>query len=116
MEQTLPLEAAELTLGGEPLRWLVGKEQRIVSRGDVYGRSWDTERFRAVMDAMLEREYHKNLIYLAIRDGATAVRSIAERTGLPLRRISHLLADLEKTSRVEFKGMQDKKPVFAALA
>jgi hypothetical protein len=112
----LPLAAAELTLGGEPLRWLVGKEHKIVSHGDVYGRPWDTQRFRTVMDEMLEREYHKNLIYLAIREGASAVRPIAARTGLPLRRISHLLADLEKTNRVEFKGMQDKKPVFAALA
>jgi hypothetical protein len=64
---------------------------------------------------MLEREYQKNLIYLAIKYGDTNVRAIRERTGIEILRISYLLADMERTSMVEFTGMEDSKPVFAAL-
>jgi predicted transcriptional regulator len=109
------LSAAEMTLGGAALRWLVGKEAKLTTSGDVYGREWDTQRYESVMDAMLEREYHKNLIYQAVKEGCTSVRDICKRVGLELKKVSYLLADLEKTNQIEFKCMEDRKPVFAAL-
>ncbi len=112
---TLELAAAEETLSGETTRWLVGKEIQITTKGDVYGRRWDTETFEQIIDANMEREYHKNLILQAIKDGHTAPRDISGRIGLDLRRISYLLADMEKTNTVEFKKMEACKPVFAAL-
>jgi hypothetical protein len=104
-----------MTVGAESLRWLVGKELKITTRGDVYGRQWDPDNYERIMDSVLEREYHKNLIYLAIKQGNQSVRKISRRTGLELKRVSYLLADLEKTNRVAFEGMQDSKPVFTVL-
>jgi coenzyme F420-reducing hydrogenase alpha subunit len=111
----IELAAAEMTLAGETLRWMVGKEVKITTDGDVYGRKWDAESFETILDAVLEREYQKNLIYQAIKDGSTSVRDINEKIGLDLKRISYLLADLEKTNKVEFTGMKDRIPVFAVL-
>jgi hypothetical protein len=111
----MELSACGMTVNSEALRWLVGKEVTITSDGDVYGRTWSAERYRDVLDYILEREYHKNLIYLSLKKGCTSVRDISHRIGLDLKRISYLLADLEKTNRVEFKGMEDSKPVFAVL-
>jgi hypothetical protein len=111
----LQLNAAEKTLNGENMRWMVGKENTLIKKGDVYGRKWDQEKLEAAIDSSLEREYHKNLIYCAIKDGYTSVRDISQKIGLELKRISYLLADMEKTSMVSFKGMEDKKPVFAAI-
>ena len=62
----LELEAALMTVNGETLRWLVSKELKITTQGDVYGRKWDTASYESIMDSVLEREYHKNLIYRAI--------------------------------------------------
>ena len=112
---SLALEACELTVNDETIRWLVGKEVKITREGDVYGRSWDVEKYESVMFKELEREYQKNMIYLAIREGAASVREVSTRIGVDLLRVSYLLADLERTNRVEFTGMQDSKPVFAAL-
>ena len=109
------LAAAEMTLAGETLRWMVGKEVKITTDGDVYGRKWDTKSFETILDAVLEREYQKNLIYQAVKEGYTSVRDINEKIGLDLERISYLLADLEKTNKVEFTGMNDRIPVFAVL-
>jgi len=109
------LAAAEETLAGETLRWMVGKEVKITTGGDVYGRQWDVDSYETILDSMLEREYHKNLIYQAVKEGHTSVRDISEKIGLELGRISYLLADLEKTNKVEFKGMEDRIPVFAVL-
>jgi len=109
------LAAAEMTLAGETLRWMVGKEVKITTHGDVYGRKWDTESFETILNAVLEREYQKNLIYRAVKEGYTSVRDINKKIGLDLKRISYLLADLEKTNKVEFTGMKDRIPVFAVL-
>jgi len=111
----MALEAADMTVNGEAIRWLVGKEVKITTKGDVYGRSWDVEAYEAILHKELEREYQKNLIVLAIQKGSTSVRMISAEIGVDLLRVSYLLADLEKTNRVEFTGMEDSKPVFAAL-
>ena len=109
------LAAAERTLSGETLRWIVGKEYKVTTQGDVYGRKWDTDSYESVMDSVLEREYHKNLILQAIKADCTSVRSIKDKIGLDLGRISYLLADMEKTNMVQFSGMKDNIPVFTAL-
>jgi predicted Rossmann fold nucleotide-binding protein DprA/Smf involved in DNA uptake len=93
----------------------VSKELNITAKGDVYGRKWDTASYESIMDAVLEREYHKNLIYLAIERGNESVRKISTQTGLELKKVSYLLADLEKTNRVAFNAMEDYKPVFSVL-
>jgi len=111
----MQIEAAERTVDDEAIRWLVGKEVPITTKGDVYGRSWDVDKYEKVLDTALEREYHNNLIVLAIKDGFTSVRDISQKTGLEVLRVSYLLADLERVGRVEFTGMTDAKPVFAAL-
>lgn len=111
----LELEACEMTVSDETIRWLVGKEVKITKEGDVYGRSWDLEKYESVLYDELEREFQKNLIYLAIREGATSVREVSAKIDIDLLRVSYLLADLERTNRVEFTGMQESKPVFAAL-
>lgn len=109
------LNAVEMTLDDETVRWIVGKEVKITSQGDVYGREWDIESFESTLDSVLERIYHKNLIYLAIKEGFTSVRDVNKKTGLDLEWISRLIAEMEKTSRVSFTGMKNKIPVFAAL-
>ncbi len=62
----------------------VGKAQTLTAKGDVYGRKWEKERFESVLDTMLEREYTKNLILVAIKEGFTSVRDISGETGLEL--------------------------------
>ena len=94
---------------------MVGKEIKITTGGDVYGRQWDVDSYETILDSVLEREYQKNLIYQAVKDGYASVRDISEKIGLELKRVSYLLADLEKTNKVEFKGMEDRIPVFAVL-
>ncbi len=109
------LAAAELTLAQETLRWMVGKEVKITTKGDVFGRQWDTDKFESILDVLLEREYQKNLILQAVKQGHTSVRDIHKKIGLDLKRISYLLADMENRNIVEFVGMKESKPVFAAL-
>ena len=111
----MELDAAELTVNKEEIRWLVSKEVRITTKGDVYGRPWDIEKYEKILNKELEREYQNNLIILTIGKGSTSVREISKQTGLELLRVSYLLADLERTNRVGFTGMTDSKPVFAIL-
>ena len=111
----LQLDAAEAALTSETLRWMVGKEHKITTSGDVYGRSWDVARYEKTLDSVLEREYQSQLILQAIKNGCQSVRDIKDRIGIELRRISYLLADMEKRNLVEFRGMEACKPVFAAI-
>ncbi len=111
----LQLRAAEMVVKGEVMRWLVGKQHKITSAGDVYGRPWKEEKLQQVLDDALLREYQKSLIYLAIKSGTTSVRQVAEQTEIEVLRVSYLLADLEQKKLVEFTGMEESIPVFAAL-
>ena len=111
----MALDAAEATLASETIRWMVGKEVKTTTKGDVYGRKWDVKSFEAILNDVLEREYHTYLIREAIKAGNGAPREISAETGLDLRRVSYLIADMEKRSMVEFPGMEERKPVFAAL-
>jgi hypothetical protein len=112
---SLQLAAAERTLASETIRWAVGKEVKITTKGDVYKRRWDADTYESILYRVLEREYQVNLILSAIQKGCAAPRDIRDKTGLELRRISYLLADMEKRSLVEFKGMDACKPIFAAI-
>ncbi len=108
------LDAVEAVLGGETLRWTVGKQVRITTKGDVYGRPWDSDTFERILDDMLDREYRVQIILQAIKGGCRSPREVNAEIGLPLHEISHLLSDMEKRSLVVFKGMEDRKPVFEA--
>lgn len=114
-QHAMQLQAAEMVVKGEVMRWLVGKQHTITSKGDVYGRPWEKEKLQQVLDDALVREYQKSLIYLAIKSGTTSVRPVAEQTGIEVLRVSYLLADLEQQKLVEFQGMEESIPVFAAL-
>jgi len=92
----------------------MGKAVSLIARGDVYGRRWDEERLTPILKSVLEREYHQNLIYLALREGHASVRDIGKRTGLDLLRISRLLSEMEKTNQAVFKGHQNRAPQFEA--
>jgi len=111
----MALDAARRTLDGEFVRWTVGKEKLITDHGDVYGRSWDAERFESIVDSIAGSELEKSLIYVALQQGCTSVREVATKTGMDMARISFLMADMERTGMIEFKGMTDHKPQFAAV-
>jgi len=111
----MQLAAADMVVKSEVMRWLVGKQHKITSAGDVYGRPWSADKLGKVIDDALLREYQKSLIYLAIKSGTSAVRAVAEQTGIEVLRVSYLLADLEQKKMVEFTGMVESIPVFAAL-
>ncbi len=103
-----------MTAQSETLRWLTGKAGSLISNGDVYGRRWDEERLAPILKSALEREYHQNLIYLALKEGHASVRDIAKRTGLDLLRISRMLSEMEKTNQAVFKGHHNRAPQFEA--
>lgn len=111
----LELDAAEMTLNGETARWMMSKQIKTTSQGDIYGRKWDVGRYEAILDSVMEREYQKNLIYLAIKQGLTSIEDVSNRIGLDLQLISHRVSDLEKTGRIKFAGMTERIPAFAAV-
>jgi hypothetical protein len=110
----LQLAAVEAALSAEVLRWAVGKQVKTTTEGDVYGRKWDAATYEGILDKVLAREYQSSLIVQAIKAGHTAPRDISATTGLEVRLISYLIADMEKRSVVRFERMDNCKPVFAA--
>jgi len=110
---TLELEALRMTLDSEFVRWTVGKEKPITDQGDVYGRSWDPEKFGAALGAIATKEFDKNLICAAFAEGCLTLRDVARMSGLELHRVSYLLTDLEKSGRVQLTEMKEHTPHYA---
>lgn len=109
---SLELEASVMTTKSETLRWLVGKEVSLTTKGDVYGRKWEENQIKKILSDVLEREYQKNLICIALKEGSTSVRDINERTGIENKKISYLISDLEKNNQIVFKGHREGIPEF----
>jgi DNA-binding transcriptional ArsR family regulator len=111
---SLKLKALRRTLDRENVRWMLGMEKEICEQGDVYGRSWDQERYEHVLDQVALTEYRKQLICSVLDQGKATVQDVGTRTGLALPEISHLLADLERTGMIETRGVRGNDPQFVS--
>ena len=67
------LAAANRVVEGERVRWLVGRKNELVEKGDVYGRSMSLEAFDALLESSVAEEYLRSRLLLLTADGPLSV-------------------------------------------
>jgi F420-non-reducing hydrogenase iron-sulfur subunit len=112
----LQLGAVSRAINSPDLRWLLGMERQLTERENVYHEQLDRAVYEDVVKAAAKEEYHRGLIYEALKSGPRTVRQLASATGLPIYTISLRLNDLEKTSLVSILGHEGHSPKFGLLA
>jgi hypothetical protein len=115
-EMALPLAAVSRAINSVDLRWLIGMQRQLTERENVYHEKLDPAAYEELLKSSAQEEFHRGLIYEALKTEPRTVRQIAALTGLPIYTISLRLNDLEKISLVSILGHEGHSPKFGVLA
>ena len=91
-------------------------QRQLTERENVYHEKLDPAAYEELLKSSAKEEYHRGLIYAALKAEPRTVRQIAALTGLPIYTISLRLNDLEKISLVSILGHEGTSPKFGLLA
>jgi hypothetical protein len=111
MKETASLEkveAAAEAFGNERLRWLIGKGDVLLQRGDI-----TPERLKQLMEQTVREEIDRSIILVEIKDGPATITEIAKATMMEKDYILENLLALMKWNMVEIVGEDNREYVYA---
>ncbi len=110
------LNVVESVLNSPRLRWLIGIDRQLTQRENVFHEKIGEEKFRQLLEGVVQVEYQKALILGALENGPLSVRELAGATGLPVYTISLRLGDLEKSGMADLHSYEGTTPRFLRVA
>ena len=102
------LDAAIDAFGDERLRWLIGKGDVLVEKGEL-----TQERLQKLMEQTVKEEIDRNHILREIRDGPATISEIAKATKMEKDYILENLLALMKWNLVEIVGDENREYIYA---
>ena len=102
------VEAAAEAFESERLRWLIGKGDVLLQRGDL-----TPERLKQLMEQTVREEIDRSFILGEIKDGPATITEIAKATMMEKDYILENLLALMKWNMVEIVGEDNREYVYA---
>ena len=102
------LEAAADAFGDERLRWLIGKGDVLVQKGEL-----TQERLQELMEQTVTEEIDRSHILREIQDGPATITEIAKATKMEKDYILENLLALMKWNLVEIVGDANREYIYA---
>ena len=102
------LEAAAVAFGDERLRWLIGKGDVLVQRGDL-----TPEKLQELMEQTVREEIDRTQILKEIKDGPATITEIAKATKMEKGYILENLLALMKWNLVEIVCDENREYIYA---
>ena len=112
-EKLLNVRAAKEAADGFRLRALVGKEEKLVTEGNVYGEKVAQNDFTAKMEAAVETEFQVHRIHIILQDGPRSVKDIAKQLGMQPRSVLSYVVALRQRGWVDMKEAVEGTPLYA---
>jgi F420-non-reducing hydrogenase iron-sulfur subunit len=110
------LIAVQGALSGEKLRWLVGRELKLVEEGNVYGEEVQEGELLSVVEENIENEYTRNRILLMLKKEPLSVKDVASRLEIcPADILRHVVA-MENAGTVSLADVQGRSPRYVAAS
>jgi F420-non-reducing hydrogenase iron-sulfur subunit len=111
-ELQLRLAAGNRVVQGERIRWLVGRKNEMLDKGDVYGRSVSAEALDTVLESSVADEYLQSRLLLLAAGQALSVKEMAGAVGmLPRQILPHVMA-LEQAGLMTMAGVEGRSPKY----
>ena len=110
----LNIRAAKAAADGFRLRALVGKEEKLVTTGNVYGDRVTQDEFTKAMDEAVETELQIHRIHIILQDGPRSVKDIAKQLGMQPRTVLSYMVALRQRGWVDVKEAVEGTPLYAA--
>jgi len=111
----LNLNAAKAAAEGFRLRALVGKEEKLVTEGNIYGEEVSQEEWDQMMTEAVETEFTRHRIHLALKEHPTSVKALSERLSLPSKEILEHVVALRQRGMVDIQEIRGSSPIYMAL-
>ena len=108
------LEAAKMTLDGERVRWLVGKEEALTEGKNVFGEQLQKNRYEFIVQKAASIEYRRNLILSNLNEART-VHELHDLTDMPKKEIVEHIIALLRWRKIEQAGMKGRSPTYVSL-
>ena len=108
------LRSAQREVGDFRLRWLVGRQRRILEEGDAYGEERSREEWDAVMERVLRDEFIRAQIVERTARGPASVEELAEVIGADASEVFRHVQRLRHKGRVAMAGHRDQSPLYRA--
>ena len=102
------IEAAADAFESERLRWLVGKGDVLVRRGEL-----TRERLSELMEQTVKEEIDRSHILREIQDGPATITELAKATKMEKDYILENLLAMLKWNQVEIVGQENREYIYA---
>ena len=102
------LEAAADAFGNERLRWLIGKGDVLIQKGEL-----TQDRLQELLEQTVREEIDRSHILREIRDGPATITEIARATKMEKEYILENLLALMKWNLVEIVGDENREYIYA---
>jgi hypothetical protein len=114
-ELPLRLDAATRVVGGERVRWLMGRKQELLEKGDVYGRPIHAEAFDDLLQASVSDEYLRNRLLLLTAERPLSVVELAGAVGMPPRQVLPHVMALEQRGLMAMVAIEGHTPTYQGI-
>jgi coenzyme F420-reducing hydrogenase delta subunit len=92
------------------IRWLVGKERKLLEFGNVYNEKIDEDEFKDLILRNIATEYDKHRIFSLIKEEPQTVSKIADELSIPKSDVSRYLTNMENTGLVALVDFEGNSP------
>ncbi len=109
------LTAAHHVVKGERIRWLVGRKNDLLDKGDVYGRPIAVEAFDALLESSVADEYLRSRLLLLTADRPLSVVEMAGAIGMPPREVLPHVMALEQSGLMTMVRIEGYSPTYQGV-
>ena len=108
------LSAVQSALSGEKLRWLVGRELKLLEEGNVYDEKVEQNEIMDLIQENMDKEYVRNRMLLMLKKEPLSVKNVASRLeACPADILRHIVA-MEDAGTVSLADVQGRSPRYTA--
>lgn len=110
----LNVRAARAAAEDFRLRALVGKEEKVITEGNVYGDRLTQEEYDEKMAEAVESEFERHRIRLALLEEPTSVKKLSEILGMEPRKVLRHIVVMRQRGWVDVRDIQGASPIYRA--
>jgi Ribonuclease G/E len=102
------VEAAADAFSNERLRWLIGKGDILVHKGEL-----TEKRFNQLVEITVKEEIDRSQILIKLKNGPSTITDISKTTKMESSYILENLLAMMKWNLVEIKGTENREYIYA---
>jgi coenzyme F420-reducing hydrogenase delta subunit len=114
-ETLLNMRAAQGVAEEFRLRALVGKEEKLLNRGNVYNEKVSEEDFKELLDEAIETQFIRQKIRLILIDNPSSVKVISDKIGFEAEKVLDHMVAMRQMGWIDVTGIDGTTPIYGIM-